>query len=930
MLKKLCFFFSVCLLINQTMAGVTGKIAGKVYDVENATPLPGVNVVIEGTSMGAAADVNGNYVILNVPVGTYRLKASMIGYTAVVITHVQVSIDLTTKLDIKLTPVVLQSSQEVTVVAERPLIQRDEVSTRYFISSDQIESQPVDNFKEIAKNQAGVVGNHFRGGRSGEVLVLVDGIPMRDPAGSYSGDLGGFTSEVPEYGIQELEVSLGGFSAEYGNVQSGVLNLALKEGAAKYAGKLRFTSTDFGTPDLNTPLLRDIYEFNLAGPEPLTQHLLPMIGLRLPGNLSFSLSAELTDKNRGYYMNQQSFNQSYQGKLTYRITPTLKLAVGGIFSEAEWDDFYFPASKYGPGPEYSEHEYKYIADSTLVQYQYVYEPAQYRSQQGLIMRNPGTYNGSNYTQVQNYYVAGMQEYLWDRTQGSDIGYVLWTHTLNPTTFYEIRLNNYHTNYHYATRDVEDRDGDGNTKEELQWDINLAGPHPIYREREENYWWIRGDDPGFRDQSSWSRSVKGDVVSQVTPNHLLKGGFEFYLHRTKVQNLSWTLNLSSIRKDIWDEKSIDWGVYLQDKVEFEGIIALVGLRFDAFDPNGAGDGVYFPASYAYPYREFGEADVPLLLDARKPTVKYQLSPRLGISHPITDRDILHFTYGHYFQRPDGYYLYRNHRIQALTKVGNYIGNPNLKPEKTVDYEVGVEHLFSNNIKATVTGYYKDVTNLMNWQKYVGRSIQNIELNVYTNADYGNIKGLEFTIDKRPGRFWGGSINYTFSVAKGRSSDDDAGYGSFTDVRRMNILSYDQTHTINANLLLQTPADFALLSMGGFKPLANWSLVFQIDYGSGLPYSSYGTNKINDQRMPWTSNTDLRIIRQLHTGGLNFDLFFDVLNLFDRKNVDWIGSSRYYEVTGDPSIVMLNLAGEYIRNPQVYSDQRQVRFGLAVQF
>ncbi|MCI0515724.1 TonB-dependent receptor, partial [candidate division KSB1 bacterium] len=385
-----------------------------------------------------------------------------------------------------------------------------------------------------------------------------------------------------------------------------------------------------------------------------------------------------------------------------------------------------------------------------------------------------------------------------------------------------------------------------------------------------------------------------------------------------------------RKDIWDEKSIDWGVYLQDKVEFEGIIALVGLRFDAFDPNGAGDGVYFPASYAYPYREFGEADVPLLLDARKPTVKYQVSPRMGISHPITDRDILHFTYGHYFQRPDGYYLYRNHRIQALTKVGNYIGNPNLKPEKTVDYEVGVEHLFSNNIKATVTGYYKDVTNLMNWQKYVGRSIQNIELNVYTNADYGNIKGLEFTIDKRPGRFWGGSINYTFSVAKGRSSDSDAGYGSFTDVRRMNILSYDQTHTINANLLLHTPADFAFLNIGSFNPLADWSLVFQIDYGSGLPYSSYGSNKINDQRMPWTSNTDVRIIRQLRTGGLNFDLFFDVLNLFDRKNVDWLGSSRYYEVTGDPSIVMLNLAGEYIRNPQVYSDQRQVRFGLAVQF
>ncbi|HNS74615.1 MAG TPA: TonB-dependent receptor, partial [bacterium] len=301
-----------------------------------------------------------------------------------------------------------------------------------------------------------------------------------------------------------------------------------------------------------------------------------------------------------------------------------------------------------------------------------------------------------------------------------------------------------------------------------------------------------------------------------------------------------------------------------------------------------------------------------------------------SHPITDRDVIHYTYGHYFQRPDLYWLFRNNKYQALTKVGNNIGNPNLNPEKTVAYEIGLEHQFNDDIKGTVTGYYKDISNLVDWMKYVGRSIQNIEMNVFTNADYGNVKGLEFTMSKRLGRFWGGHVNYTYSVAKGRSSDAWGGYGSFTDAKRMNLLNYDQTHTVNANLSLRTPGEFGP-ELLGVKPLGNWQSNIQFSYGSGLPYSSYGTNKVNDQRLPWTSSTDLKLLRQFKIAGLGLDLFIDVFNLFDRKNVNYINSSQYYDITGDPSVIMLDVDGEnYIRNPQVWDTGRQVRAGVAIQF
>jgi outer membrane receptor for ferrienterochelin and colicin len=227
-------------------ASTAGKIVGTVTDADTGQPLAGVNVFLEGTTMGAATDENGFYVILNVPPGEYTIRSSMIGYAPVTVQEIQVSMGLTTTIDFQMTTEALRTG-EVIVVAERPLLKKDEFTSRHSVSSEDITMQPIENFRDIARNQAGVVGNNFRGGRSGEVLVLVDGIPVRDPAGQYSGDLGGFTANIPEQSIQELEVTLGGFSAEYGNVQSGVLNLAMKEGGSKLKGLFKVTTTSLGT-----------------------------------------------------------------------------------------------------------------------------------------------------------------------------------------------------------------------------------------------------------------------------------------------------------------------------------------------------------------------------------------------------------------------------------------------------------------------------------------------------------------------------------------------------------------------------------------------------------------------------------------------------------------------------------------------------------
>ncbi len=945
MSKRYWTILLLLLVAVSVMAGTSGKIAGTVRDAQNGAPLTGVNVFVEGTLMGAATDINGYFIILNVPVGKYQVKATMMGYAPMTLRDVTVSIDLTTKLEFALRTTVLETG-EVVVVAQRPLLRQDEFTSRHTVSAEEIEVQPVDNFQQIARNQAGVVGSHFRGGRVGEVLVVIDGLAVKDPAGEYSGNMGGFTADIPEAAIQEMEVTLGGFSAEYGNVQSGVLNLALKEGGQKFSGRSRVTSTNFGE-SLNELLmgkrgqwldatylhkLENVYQFSLNGP-------------LVPGRANFSASAEITDRQQGNFLNEKAFYQSYQGKVTVKPTKSTKLAFGGLYSKRDWDQFYFQASKYGPGADYPYNDFwreQTAGDDTLYHYLYVTDPHKYWDQNGLATDTTITWitpvdsvtnDTSYYHGVKTWYVGPMQDYLWNYHQNSRNLYLVWTHTLSSRSYYELRYQTFYSNYHYATPDVDDRDGDGDTEEDLLWDTKLNGPHPIYRELESNYWWLKGDDPGWRDQKSWTSTFKLDFVSQLNNTHLVKSGAEINLHKMAVENISWGLGVGTERKDIWEQKTVDVGVYAQDKIEFEGIIGLIGLRYDYFDPNGWGDEILYPGDYNNPYSQVDSNGVPILLDPKKPTAKSQFSPRIAISHPITDRDVLHFSYGHYFQRPDAYYLYRNMYFQAFTKVGNYVGNPNIYPEKTVSYEIGLDHLFTDDVKGTITGYYKDVTNLMNWYKYIGRNLQGTEINVYSNADYGNMKGLEFALTKRVGRFWGGALNYTYAVAKGRSSSSSSGAGAFTDERRLNFLDFDQTHTVNANLTLLTPADgFFGMRLGPCRPLANWRANFQFKYGSGLPYSSYGTGKINDMRLPYTANTDLRFSRRLRLTGVNCDLFLDVFNLFDRRNVDWIGNTKYYELEDDPAIVRDEhlLGGQYVRNPQAYSDRRQYRFGVEVQF
>ena len=241
--------FILCLIFLQLMfAGTTGKISGKVVD-ENNQPLIGCNIVVKGTSLGAATNIKGEYFILNIPPGKYDLTASMIGYGTVTVEGTLVMVDLTAKTNFFLKPETIEGDV-ITVTAEKPTVRLDQTSMSAVVSSEDIENLPVTDVGDVIELQAGIVrdpngGFHVRGGRSSEVSFWVDGVATTD---SYDGSSG---LEIENAGIQEVQVISGTFNAEYGQAMSGIVNVVTKDGGLNYQGNLDFFSGGYHTNHSN-------------------------------------------------------------------------------------------------------------------------------------------------------------------------------------------------------------------------------------------------------------------------------------------------------------------------------------------------------------------------------------------------------------------------------------------------------------------------------------------------------------------------------------------------------------------------------------------------------------------------------------------------------------------------------------------------------
>lgn len=925
----LVIILSILILTQWAVAGNTGKIVGKIIDKETGEPLIAANIIIVGTVLGAASDLSGRYFINNVPPGTYTLRVMMMGYKNTEIKNVQVLTDLTTDANFELEMSVIEG-EVVTLVAERPLVEKDVTAKMAIVSGADIsEKMPVTSVQEVLTLQAGFVEDengalHLRGGRQDEVAYYIDGILVQDPL------QGGFGTNLDVNIIQELSVMTGGFNAEYGDAMSGVINITTKEGSKAYSGKIQYESpminsspyhkTDWildsdivdGLSDEKKAEYRDAvryyespddsigksrYEHVSVLDDPVGKDhiLIPIIG-RFNGNLSGPVPGfkNLTFFGSGVFSNENSylpwgFNLERQlfGKLTYRISPTMKLSAD---VQNSWNY----------NQNYS-HSYKYI-----------------------------TPNYNDPTDELNYdpKLLGSRAL---RRVFTDRQTLSWSHTLSRSTFYTLNVQRL---FRRASYNIPDKEVFYDSETGALADTSLYN----------KLTYLFGTSGDFRggDARDWYRehsttyNAKFDITSQIHSNHQLKSGFDikqYQIFRHAIRDPwpgAFRHRLEYYTRDPWETSA-----YIQDKMEYDFMILNIGLRFDYAnandtywtDPGDIQETVTVTDDQGNTSKEFQ------FLPRKKVPDRFQISPRIGLAHPVTERLVFHFSYGHFFQNPDYYHLFRNDRsLLNLEESDVIIGNPGLEPQKTVAFEVGGKYQFTDDIAIDFTGFYKDIRDLTS-TKYFSRQPYNYT--VYINEDYGRVKGFDITVIKKYSNYVAGRLNYTYSVAKGSGSDPLAGYyyreeEAHLRPKREFFLDFDRTHDLSINLDLRFPENFGP-TFFGFKPLSDFGINTLFQLASGLPYTPSEQGAIslesNSERKGWTSTLDFRINKSVELGMLDLVCYAKITNVLDHINVQQVWTQ-----TGDPWN-----AGPYIyrtkdrqANPDNVGRRRDIRLGCYVKF
>lgn len=890
-----------------------GRLVGTVYDASADEPLAGVNVSLKGTYLGASTDLEGYFFIDNITPGEYDVEVSMIGYKIQLRTGVAIEPGQTKTIDFELEESVLAYGQEIVVIGQKPLLEVDETSSQITFSSKDISGKIVESLDEILVQQPGIVKSdnkiHIRGGRADEGMYIVDGVSIKDPLSGY-----GNTLFINADAIKELKVITGGFNAEYGQAMSGIIDVVTKEGGEEYTGSLKF-KTDYGglgfAEDYNT----EIIEFNFGGPELFTSDLLPSIGLDLPGNLSFFVSgygnvsdSYLPQASKLYPSGDGLDNLALRqendwhvlGKLSWRVNPNQKISASydrslninqGFFKPFVFSRQYFPY-------EYSK-------------------------------------NLDNYPTF---------------TTESILTNLSWMHTINAKMFYEVTLGRFYNSTHSAVQDKHWSD----YVERLDLE-----PIRYFPDSEGNITIRRGD--GFYDYGDYGQwydyysdrySLKFDLTNQINQKHQFKGGLEMSYTEMQVVDINdpWVDSESGYGRsyDIYKVYSNSGALYIQDQIKYEGMIVNLGLRYDYWFPGKyVEDAINDPNTIIISQgaREKFKDETFEVFGMRG---KGHLSPRIGISHPVSDRDVLYFHYGHFSQRPKGQYVYA--KLKATSPATYQLfGNPNLDPTTTVAYELGLKHKFNENLVMEVKAYYKDMFDYPTSERIELENprLGNISYYMYINMDYARSKGIELRVRQRYAKYVSGNLNFTYAISKGKSStpnDNILVEAGVIDTKPLkeNYLSWDKPIRLTLDLNFDVGENQGPQVFGYTLP-DKWGLSTHWEMESGKRYTPYldVEQEIRDDSNPYSKmadywhQLDFRLYKNFAIMGVDMSMLLEVQNVFDAKIPRIINpyTGREYR-PGD--ILPRRYTQDFnpdpnpIYNPAKYRWPRTVRYGIAFKF
>lgn len=901
--------------VNDPAPIIYGKIAGTVVD-DTGIPLPGVNVSIAGTTQGSVTDLDGNYNILRVRPGTYAVQASFIGFSTQRVEGVEVIVDKTSRVDFTMAEEVFEG-EEIVITAERGIVQVDRTTTTAVVNSEQLEALPVTSIGDAVNLQAGVVDGRFRGGRSGEVAYLVNGVPINNAFNNQA------AFDVEQNMVSSLEVISGVFNAEYGQAQSGIVNIVTKDVPSEWSGSALAYLGSYVTDREVEFTKRTAPAGNFLSADDFESEFVPLseaLDFNNQSDLQLSVGGPLMENKLGFQATARYINEDGANVMRDLFVPSDSSQ--GLNSGLDRSAWVIESNGSG---DFVTRGYERMSLNTTLTYKLTTTA---RLEYNLFLQD-GQF--SNYSHGSKYVPTGLNTgYFNSQTHIASFRYTMGSNSFGNVSYsylrdkYDSYLYDQPTDSRYQSPQLS----------------GLAGS---------NAFAVGGNDLFTVDELTETHTVVADFSSQVNNVHLMKAGLQARFHGLSnrsfgIEKSARTLYQPQVSPDVFSDNSLDakpveFAAYIQDKMEFTGLIVNAGLRFD-----------YFNSNYDIPldWRQAHLEEVPetredpntglqvptgnLISNRQSADPELQVSPRLGIAFPISSTGVMRFSAGLFFQIPQLSLLYTNPEYEINPQSStNQFGNAQLEPERTLSFEVGLQQGLTDDLGLELTIFSKDVRNLTG-QEILRTPSGDFAIR-WINRDFGTIRGLTLSLfDQSQGPVsW--TLDYTLQFAEGTASDPGEAFGrqqsGLEAILSLVRLNWDRRHVLNNTITV--------------RPFDGTTVTFINRLRTGEPYTTLrgfvrSTLPNNDDR-PLSYSTDMRAYFSPPFGDNNLQLFLQVQNLFDTQIANAVYASsgnaeealekELFRSTGS-RIGGLNSLDEWFQHPEWYSSPRRVSLGVSYKF
>jgi hypothetical protein len=954
----------------------TGKIEGRVRDQAGA-PIANAQVTIVGSAFGALTNNQGYYFFNNVPAGTVAVRAAFVGYKSAEAQGVRVLAGQTVTQDIQLEQTPFQVDEITVTAAATPLVPRDEVATKQRLNGDYVDALPADRINNVLALQPGVVSSpgggtlSIRGGRTDQAATYVDGVPttpgyrgtgFRATNAGTGGAANGV--QIGTNGFEQASITTGASSAEFGNAQSGIINIETRSGGSTFQGNVGYeTDEPFGvghSQGLNR------VQASLSGPTGIS-------------NLTFAVNGTLEGRQSG----AAGFD-AIKNPVFVPIGIDTTVAVPSALGDPNADTTFVGVQQFAitrgecdtfSGSSNSDIANNYGVDCTGVRSpgsaQTIYTAGaklQYTFGSGNRIfltwngsRNHGR-NGGGFNNPQNItgfrvknnnFTLGWTQnlsksadralaldaaiaYQMDRQLGSLLtrqgeidtrdpfgGFIIggmdFLFDFDNFPLNEELVNNFRNNIPGSRRSPLDL---GNTSQYDTIDEFRNSPYGLGGGSES------GGPSGTLSMYRENRvRAKANVDWQFDRYNRLKLGGEF----TKFNIASYNSSLTSQAfSEAFIEKPTQYDIFLEDRLDLGDVVIVGGLRYDYYISNAArpfvldtvsssaavGTYSYFPTPNSYGAGGATDANGnPLVKFVDDPSHNY-ISPHIQVSFPVTDRTNFRLSYAHQVQAPDFNLILGGINTDLRVTNTNHVYGADLDFGKTISFEFGIRHAFSDDMVLDISAYNKD-----NLSDAAGRLVsfrdparlgENVDIRIFTNADFGNTRGIDLRLDRRIGRFFNGVLAYTFQDAKNTGSDpftyinfgsriiSQISGGNQPPPQGIFPTGNSRPHNLTGSFALTVPTDWREgTTMGSILRGVGVTALFR--YSSGTAYTRCPAETGNEgvisggvcsnsfsgdffgARLPAYKQLDMRFTKSFGLGGLDITAYLDARNVLNFKNI-----------------------------------------------